>query len=103
MPFAISLRSDNETSLPIRALWAKCGALEDTGSMEALGYAPHITLVVYESIDVQVLADAMASAFNACSSATVRFEGIDYFETPDTVILWAKPILPAWVWSVHNC
>jgi 2'-5' RNA ligase len=102
MPFAINLRSDNDSSLPIRALWAKCSALEDSGSMEALEYPPHITFVIYENIEVQAMTKAMTSAFNGRDSPTIRFEGIDYFESPDTIVLWAKPVIPAWIWSVHT-
>jgi hypothetical protein len=87
MPYAINIRSDNDSSEPIRALWKICGALEDRSSMEALQYPPHITFAVYDDIDLGQLFDVFDWTFRGLSSVTVRFAKLGYFEAPRAIIL----------------
>jgi 2'-5' RNA ligase len=102
MAFAISIRSDNDSAEAIRSLWATCSALEASPSMEALCYPPHITLAVYEQIGAPQLVEAFDSCFAHTLRFTAKFESLGYFETPHTIVLWAAPILPEFVHSIHK-
>ena len=51
MAYALNIRSDNQTSTPIKTLWDECGVLEDPPSMVNLAYPPHITFAIYDEID----------------------------------------------------
>ena len=70
--------------------------------MEALQYPPHLSFAIYDSIDPQKLFDAVDSAFRHCESVTVRFDRLGYFEGPHAIILWAAPVLPERLQSVHD-
>lgn len=50
MPYAINIRSDNKSSDSIRRLWNECATLEESPSMEAMQYPPHLTLAIYDEI-----------------------------------------------------
>jgi 2'-5' RNA ligase len=102
MAYAISIRSDDRSSIGIRALWKTCSQLELSPSMEALNYAPHITFAVYDDISIGRLSDAVDSAFDGVDPMTVRFGKLDYFETPRAIILWAAPMLPSGAWTIHE-
>jgi 2'-5' RNA ligase len=102
MAYAISIRSENETSRPIRELWRTCSALEDSPSMEALMYAPHITFAVYDEIDPRRLFEIVDSVFRDFESVTIRFDKLGYFEAPHALILWAAPALPSRVHGAYE-
>ena len=102
MPFSINIRSDNDSSKPIRSLWRECALLEEPPSMEVLGYPPHLSLAVYDDIDETILFNAFDTAFTELAKVTVRFERLSYFDAGDRVILWADPILPSVIAEIHN-
>lgn len=102
MAFAFNIRCDNGSADPIRALWETCAALEETPSLKSLGYPPHITLAIYDDVDTAQLYDAFERVFDNLNSVTIRFGGVDFFETPNSLVLWAAPILPRKVLSVHK-
>ena len=62
MPFGINLRSDHQSADSIRSLWQMCNVLQESPSMAALGYPPHITLAVYDNIETNLLFDALDAA-----------------------------------------
>jgi 2'-5' RNA ligase len=70
--------------------------------MEALNYAPHITLAIYDDIGIPKLVDVFDSAVEDLDRMTVRFDRLDYFEAPHAIILWAAPVLPKKVYSVYD-
>ena len=102
MPFSINIRSDNDSSDPIRSLWEECAILEELPSMEALAYPPHISLAVYDEIDESILFNAFDAIFSRLPTITVRFEELGHFEAPDRIILWANPILPTEIEEIHD-
>jgi hypothetical protein len=56
MAYAINIRSDNATAAPLKSLWAEVSAFEESSSMQALGYPPHVTLAAFDDdIDVDLL------------------------------------------------
>ena len=102
MTYALNIRSDNGSSDPIRLLWKECGSLEDQPSMEALNYPPHITLAIYDDVNLADLFRAFDSAFATLSKVKIRFHAIGYFEVPHALILWADPDLPPSITSIHK-
>ena len=49
MPFAVSVKSANATADAILSLWDQVGLFEDSPSMRALNYPPHITFAIYDA------------------------------------------------------
>ena len=93
MAYAINIRSDNDSSDGIRLLWDQASVLEETPSLEALAYPPHLTLAIYDIADPAQLFDALDSVFSAPRVLNLYFESIGYFETPDSIVLWAASII----------
>ncbi len=102
MPYAINFRSDNSSANSIRSLWRKCGALEDSPTMEALQYPPHLTFAIYDEIPLDDLYVGFDSALKHLRKQTIRFERLGYFEAPHGIVLWAAPTLPKEVDSAHE-
>lgn len=90
MGYDISLVADNASSLPVRALWERVEELEDTPSMAALDYPPHITLAIYDEIDLEQVQQATSLAFNQQKVIQLRFESLSSFDNMP-LVLWAVP------------
>jgi len=101
MPFAISFYSDNESSDTIRRLWAKCARLEESPSMEAMLYPPHLTLAIYDEVERDELFAGLAAVVDCLDCLTIRFESLGHFRTPYGIVLWAAPVLPHVVFDAH--
>ena len=87
---AICLTADNATIAPLLALQAAAAAFEPEASMAAQGYAPHITLAIYDRIERPVLQDAFAAMTDAGRAIALRFEAVRDF-ADDSPVLWAAP------------
>jgi len=64
-------------------------------------YPPHITLVVYDEVDLKVLFAAFNAAVQNLGRMSIRFESLGYFEAPHAIILWAAPVLPEEFRAAH--
>ncbi|WP_245303115.1 hypothetical protein [Rhizobium esperanzae] len=73
MPYGISLKCLNDTASPVFKLWDEAAAFEETASMRALNYPPHITLAVYQEIAVDRLAEAAERVFRIHPAVTSSF------------------------------
>ncbi len=102
MAYAINIRSDNNSSQPIRALWKECSRFESSPSMEALEYPPHITFAIYDDAHPSDLFKAFDSAFRHPQTVEIRFESLGYFEAPHAIILWAAPKRSKRITSIHH-
>jgi len=102
MAYAINIRSHNNSSQPIRALWEECSRLESSPSMETLNYPPHITFAIYEDVRPSELFNAFDSAFDRSEKLEIRFESLGYFEAPHAIILWAAPNPSKRIASIHD-
>lgn len=58
--------------------------------MPALGYPPHVTFAVYDTISETRLRDALRLAFARRPPIRLRFSKLSYFEAPD-LVFWAAP------------
>lgn len=70
--------------------------------MRALNYPPHITLAVYDEVALESLYHGVEAAFEQLPSVAIRFGELKFFETPQAMILWAAPTLPAAVLDAHS-
>jgi 2'-5' RNA ligase len=90
MRYGISLKSLNATASPVLELWDKAAAFEETASMRALNYPPHLTLALYQEIDLDQLAEALDRVFRTRPAVTLNFSSIGHFEN-EFLVLWARP------------
>jgi 2'-5' RNA ligase len=92
MPFAVSLRSRDRTADAIMSLWDQASAFEDSPSMRALGYPPHITFAIYDSPDAseQAAIDALQKVAKRRPAIELSLDRIRIFEG-SPLILWADP------------
>jgi len=89
MPYGICLKSCNATRSEILKLWDEASIFEAKGSMQELGYPPHLTLAVFEQSPGDVSA-IMAEVFSAQKKLSITFDAVKYFDN-ETMVLWAKP------------
>lgn len=89
MPFAINIRSDNETAQPIRELWQRLQDFEPAPTMQAMNYPPHLTLAIYEDVPESELFAAVDGV--AAGPIKVRFESLGCFTPPNGLVIWAAP------------
>lgn len=105
MSYAITIRAANESGQAIRRLWDEASEFEAAPSMQRLGYAPHITLAVYETIDPQVLVDGMNATISGASALVLTFDRIRVFDG-EKPVLWAAPkdtgALKQWAGVLHG-
>ncbi|MBB6482854.1 2'-5' RNA ligase family protein [Rhizobium lusitanum] len=90
MPYAIVLKCANDNAAPVLDLWREASRFEAAPSMEALNYAPHLTLAVYADIAPSLLFAAAEKVFGAMRSLPIEFSGIGHFPN-EMLVLWARP------------
>ncbi|MBX9774860.1 MAG: 2'-5' RNA ligase family protein [Xanthobacteraceae bacterium] len=90
MGFAISVKALGSTSARLRAYWDRFARFEQTPSMAALAYPPHVTLAVYERIHEDQLRAALRRVFKDVSAISLRFTALCRFEQP-ALVFWAAP------------
>jgi 2'-5' RNA ligase len=100
MPVAISIRAANDTARHIYALWDQASRFEDTPTMRALAYPPHITLAVYDSRPAGLEQAALAATFAGVAALRLAFGRIGFFENVP-LVLWAAPAPCAALDQVH--
>ncbi len=90
MPHAIVLKCAHDSAAPVLDLWREASRFEAAPSMEALNYAPHLTLAVYADIAPSSLFAAAEKVFGEMRSFQVEFSGIGHFPN-EMLVLWARP------------
>jgi 2'-5' RNA ligase len=90
--FALSLSSSNASAAAITALWDQISVFEDSPSMRALNYPPHVTFAVYDSPEVteEMAVAAMELMARGRSPNEIGFDHVRSFAGPP-LILWADP------------
>jgi 2'-5' RNA ligase len=99
VPYAINIACRNETAAPVHRLWQEAAAFEAAPSMAALDYAPHITLAIYDEIEVDRLRAVAANVFEGRAAVTLTFNAIRAFDGP---ILYAAPLPSAPLQALHD-
>jgi 2'-5' RNA ligase len=100
MPYAISLKSSNDTASPIIKLWDEASLFEPIGSMQELHYPPHLTLAVFPEYPGDVSA-IIEKVFSSHASLLITFQSIAYFDN-DLMVLWAKPCTNKALLDLHS-
>ena len=100
MPFAINITALGATAAPLRDLWAQFSCFEDTPSMAAFNYPPHVTLAIYDSIPADRLRDALHTEFAALPPFILRFSRLAFVEHP-RLVFWARPDASELLAHVH--
>jgi 2'-5' RNA ligase len=90
--FAVSLSSSHASAAAITALWDQASAFEETPSMRALNYPPHISFAVYDSPEVTeaIAVAAMQRLAEGRTPIELRFDRIRSF-AGSPLVLWADP------------
>jgi 2'-5' RNA ligase len=90
--FAVSLSSSHASAAAITALWDQVSAFEETPSMRALNYPPHISFAVYDSPEVTeaMAVAAMRHLAEGRTPIELRFDRIRSF-AGSPLVLWADP------------
>lgn len=90
MPRAISVKATGADNAPLLRLWDAFARLETEPSMAALMYPPHITIAIYEDVEVGTIISAMDRIFAGQRPLRLRFSELDCFQVPGFVV-WARP------------
>jgi hypothetical protein len=86
VPCATTLYLDLETDAAIRRLWQ---GIEDAGlpsTMPTLGYRPHLSLAVCESMDMPALRDILPTLLGATPPIPLIFSNLSVFPKADGVV-----------------
>lgn len=98
---AISICAENDSAEPIRELWREVARLESSSSMEAVGYPPHITFIIYQKVAMPQLQDTIKSVFNSIGPLRITFDKIKIFDN-SPLVLWASPASPDALFKLHE-
>ena len=92
MGLSLNLRISKASAPAITKLWDKVSAFEDTPSMRALDYPPHVTFAIYDAdaVSEQRACDAIERAAHGQPEFAVAFHRIRFFAGPP-LVLWAAP------------
>ncbi|MFI0849764.1 2'-5' RNA ligase family protein [Mesorhizobium sp. IMUNJ 23232] len=97
--FGITIRTSSDAQLFWR-LVKRASALERSPSMEALGYAPHITLARYSEGSDKLLLEA-ASRLRDQNGLLLTFDRISFFDI-DPIVLWLSPLPDQRLFDLHG-
>lgn len=92
MPCATTLYFDLETDAAVRRLWQ---AIEDAGlpsSLLNLGYRPHLTLVVCDTMDFDALRAELPPLVASTPPVSFNFHGLGTFNTAEGVVYLAVTV-----------
>ncbi|UPK32198.1 2'-5' RNA ligase family protein [Bradyrhizobium sp. 186] len=93
MPFAITLRLDPISAVPIEAIWRKLAVDGIDTDRYQLGYAPHITLAIYpDETPFNRLRTALEDTSRNWQALPIGLSGLGAFPGDGTV-LWAVPVV----------
>jgi len=92
MGFSLNLRISNASASAVEALWDEVSAFEDSASMRALDYPPHVTFAIYDTDEVseELARSAIERAAIGEAELRITFNRIRAFVGPP-LVLWAVP------------
>jgi 2'-5' RNA ligase len=100
MPFAIGIRTSKAAGAPLSELWDQFGQLEETPSMAALNYPPHVTLAVYDSIAEDQLRNALRGVLGTAPPFRLKFTRLAVFDSSE-LVFWAAFEASEPLWRAH--
>jgi len=99
MPFAVELTLDVEAGTAVRHLWH---AVADAGVADFMlrsGAAPHVTLAVYDDLDVEAYVTRLGAFAAATAPQPVRFASLGVF--PNSGVVFLAPLVTPALLAVH--
>ena len=88
MPFAVILRVSESDAAPLLALQDE--AVDFASYLRELSYGPHVTLAIYDDIEMPELRAAAEQLFERAVAVELVFEAVRWFEGP-ALTLYAAP------------
>lgn len=103
MALAINIRADNGSAGEIERLWDHVAAFEAEPSMRALGYRPHLTFAIYDSLAIgeKTAWGAMLAAVVCEAQLRIEFKRLRWFEG-SPFVLWAEPTSNEALTRIHS-
>jgi 2'-5' RNA ligase len=98
MPFALELALDPQSASVVRAAW---GALAAAGFplMAELGANPHVSLAIWDEIDLSAMSSAVAALGRETAPLPIVFDRVDVF--PTTGVVFLSPVPDRTLSDVH--
>ncbi|MVA26559.1 2'-5' RNA ligase family protein [Agrobacterium vitis] len=97
--FGITISTSSEAQ-PFWQLVKRASVFERNSSIEALGYAPHITLARYSEIEPATLLEA-AERVQEAKAFLLTFDRIAFFDT-EPIVLWLSPRANQRLFKLHD-
>ena len=95
MGYAVELFLKEDESQTLRRLFAAAGSV-----LDRIGTAPHVSLAVFDDVDVAKLTAVVKAFAVGTSPVTVRFSSVGLFPGPQNVVFLAPVVTPSLL-SVH--
>jgi 2'-5' RNA ligase len=100
MPYAISLLLDDEGGDAIRGHWSALARAGISRSMLDLGYPPHITLRIYDDLDLNPAVNSLKRSFESAAIVHVVLDQLRTFS--DTGVLYAGSSSASQLFDAHE-
>ena len=88
MAFAVTLRVSESDAAPLLALQDE--AADFSSYLRELGSSPHVTLAIYDDVEMPEIRAAAAQLFDRAVAVELAFEAVRWFEGP-YLTLYAAP------------
>jgi 2'-5' RNA ligase len=100
MPYAVSLCLDDAAAQRIEAMWRILDARNLSDHMRRLAYRPHVTLGLWDELDVEDAMPRLAAFAASLPPIECGFAALASFPGPDGV-LWAVPVTTRALLAAH--
>ncbi len=87
LPYSIGVYFDAESEAKIRALWKVLAEKGVADYLELAGHRPHITLAIYEDLDLEKTNEILTNICEKTSEIPISFQFIGVFPTTRGIFL----------------
>lgn len=101
MPFAVECDLDDEVAAVMRSVGERLAASGVAPSRAALGERPHVTLAVYDDVDLHQLESVVAACARAWPPLPISFASLGCFTQPRAVV-FAAPVVTTELLALHR-
>lgn len=101
MAYAIHVFFDQKTDVLVRNIWEELAKNNLETYMYESGNKPHLTLEIFEDINVEIAQNALINFSESRSSIPISFQQIGLFQSPGKVVFWA-PVVTDELLHLHN-
>jgi 2'-5' RNA ligase len=101
MPYGVTLFIDKESEEAIRKIWSEISGLGISSFMIDNDVRPHITLAVYEELDVDAFLENFAGFANELSPISFSLSSIGTFLKPRGTVFLA-PVVTHRLMNIHS-